>query len=73
MSESDPWIFGICSNVKALPLDDLSGALSLMYFYQIFVETRNGKACMSPGVCETENLEISFPKTWPRNFYTKID
>ena len=30
-------------------------------------------ACMLPGVCDTENMEITDPKTWPRprNFYTE--
>ena len=41
-----------------------------MYFYHIFVETRDGKACM----CDNENMEITNPKTWPRprNFFTEI-
>ena len=44
-----------------------------MYFYHIFVEMRDGKACMSPDVCDTENMEITNPRTWPspRNFYTE--
>ena len=71
MSESDPRILEICSKLKALSLDDLSGAVltydqnSSDYFYYIFVETSNGKVCMSPGVCDTENMEITNPKTWP--------
>ena len=66
---------------KALPLDDLSGAVSTHdqnssdYFYHIFVETRDDKACMSPSVCDTENMEIINTKanTWPRprNFHTE--
>ena len=45
---SDPRILEICSKSKALPLDDLSGAVSTHdqnssgYFYHIFVETRDG-------------------------------
>ena len=35
-------------------------------FYHIFVETKDCKACMSPTVCDTENMEITNPKTWPR-------
>ena len=60
-----------------LSLDDLLGAVSTYdqnssdYFYHIFLETRDGKACRSPGVCATENMEITNPKTWPRHFYTK--
>ena len=43
-----------------------------MYFYHIFVETRDGKACVTSGVCDTENMKITNPKNWPRprNFYT---
>ena len=36
------------------------------YFYLIFVETRNGKACMSPVVFDTENMEITNPETLSR-------
>ena len=60
-------------------MDDLSGAVSIYdqkssnqpILYHIFVETRDGKACMSPSVCDTENMEITKPKTWPRHFYTE--
>ena len=56
--------------MKTLPLDDLSGALpaydqSSSDFYLIFVETWNGKACMSPVVFDTKNTEITDPKSWP--------
>ena len=73
MFESDPRILEICSKSKArskvLALDDLSGAVSAYdqnnsdYFYDIFVETRDGKACMSPVVFDTKNMEITNPKT----------
>ena len=69
MRESDPRILELCRKSKALPLDDLSGALSAYnqnsseYFYHIFVETRDGKACMSPVVFDTKNMEIADPKT----------
>ena len=52
MSKSDPRILKICSRSKALPQDALSGAVSAYgqngsnYLHQIFVETRDGKACM---------------------------
>ena len=72
MSESDPQILEICSKSKALPLDDLSGAVSAYdqnssdYFYHSFLETRDGKACMALVVFDTKNMEITNPKTWPR-------
>ena len=59
MSESDPRILE-CSKSKVLRLDDLSEAVSAYdqkssdYFYDIFVETRDGKACMSPVVLDTK-------------------
>ena len=34
--------------------------------YHIFIEARDGKACMLPGVFDTENMQITNPKTWPR-------
>ena len=59
------------SNSCNKPLEDLSGAVSaygqnsLDYFYNIFVEMRDGKACMSPIVFSTENMEIT-NLNWPR-------
>ena len=57
---------------KALPLDDLSGAVSAYdqnssdFLYHIFGETRDGKTSMSPVVFDTKNVDITNPKTWPR-------
>ena len=57
---------------KALPLDDLSGAVSAYdqnssdFRYHIFGETRGGKICMSPVVFDTKHVDITDPKTWPR-------
>ena len=57
---------------KALPLDDLSGAVSTHdqnssnYFVTFLIETRDRKACMSTSVCDTENMEITHLKSWPR-------
>ena len=34
--------------------------------YHIFVETRDGKACMSPVVFDAKNMEITNSKHWPR-------
>ena len=68
MSESDPRILEICRKSKALPLDDLSGAVSAYdqnssdYFYHIFLETKDDKACMSLVVLDTKNMEITNPK-----------
>ena len=56
---------------KALPLDDLLGAVSAYdqnssdFLYHIFGETRYGKTCMSPVVFDTKNVDITNPKTWP--------
>ena len=66
MSESST---NFCSKSKALLLDDLSGAVSVHVqtpFITFFVETRDGKACMSPVVFDTKDMEITNPKTWPR-------
>ena len=47
---------------KALPLDNLSGAVSTYdqnssdFLYHI---------CMSPVVFDTKNVDITNPKTWP--------
>ena len=62
----------------ALPLDDLSGAVSAYdqnspdFLYHMFGETRDGKTCMSPVVFDTKNVDIANPKTWrprPMNCY----
>ena len=57
--------------LKALPLDDLSGAVSAYdrnssdFLYYIYGETRDGKTCMSPVVFDTKNVKITNPRTWP--------
>ena len=54
---------------KALPLDDLPGAVSAYdqnssdSLYHIFGETRDDKTCMSPVVFDTKNVDITNPKT----------
>ena len=54
---------------KALPLDDLSGAVSAYYqsssdfFITFFGEARDGETCMSPVVLDTKNVEITNLKT----------
>ena len=50
---------------KALPLDDLSGAVSAHdqnssdFLYHNFGETRDGKTCMSPVVFDTKIVKIT--------------
>ena len=65
-------IYSIKVASKALPLDDLSGAVSAYdqnssdFLYRIFAETKDGKTCKSPVVFDTKNVKMTNPKTWPR-------
>ena len=36
------------------------------FLYHIFDDTRDGKTCMSAVVFDTNNVEITDRKTWPR-------
>ena len=62
------------TNLKTWPgrLDDLSACdQSSSDFSQFFVETWSGKACMSPVVFDTKNMEITNPKDLAQSARTR--